>query len=97
MHTKGKWKYEDEYVRADTGDIIADVYFSEGMYWTKTDNARRICQCVNNFDDLLDACRKIVKLADKALNSNNTKRGIILTDIGNIAEAQVIAAAEKGD
>ncbi len=60
MFTKGKWKYEDEYIRADTGEIIADVYLCNGMYWTKTDNANRIVQAVNSHDMLVEALQGIL-------------------------------------
>ena len=60
MWTKGKWIYEKS---------TQTIRSSKENYWLVTmssfdgavdneANAHRICQCVNNFDELLDACKK---------------------------------------
>jgi hypothetical protein len=74
MHTKGKWKYES----CDNKEIEPDVFVEiEGKGWTICElnmtnfsyseaeaNARRICQCVNNFDELVDCLKELVGIID---------------------------------
>ena len=81
-YTKGVWlyrkdvdvvKYFDDYVInvANHQPLIARVYGS-------VDNAKRICQCVNNFDDLLEVCKELYsafahKAGDEKGNKLKTK------------------------
>ena len=70
-YTKRKWEVTDngfERMTAitDGSDLIAstddlgDWNFGEEFSWKFAEaNARRICQCVNNFDDLLEACKRV--------------------------------------
>ena len=73
-HTKGKWKirYYHNYGEQKDGEPITPVIVSDegrvativlfnaaiGRQDIADANARRICQCVNNFDKLLEACIK---------------------------------------
>lgn len=45
-------------------------------------------------DDLLAACERIGKLADKAFYQSKVQRGITINEIGNIAEATIAKVKE---
>lgn len=94
-HTKGEWMLDggtntkgDLFIwQAGTyfgGHAIATVHgeIQEGA----EANARRICQCVNNFDKLLDVCEQFVFLK----KTNMTKKQVRLHC--DIAEAAIAAA-----
>jgi hypothetical protein len=70
MFTKGKWEVSSGIlVCSEEAKIVAncmpvgvpklDIPFKDAVA-----NAKRICHCVNNFDDLLDACKKLLKKQD---------------------------------
>ena len=71
MYTKGKWKIIDRNTEnapmIGTEDYlyIGEVYnLGHDVNQTNKDeaeaNAKRICQCVNNFDELLEACERLI-------------------------------------
>lgn len=56
MYTKGKWEIYSKTLLKN--DSEPEQYIS----CTGSDaeaNAKRICYCVNNFDNLLEACKKV--------------------------------------
>ncbi len=79
MHTKGKWEIGEFYypddrrqgtceVRQDMGILAKVVLPAKGWsgYEEGQANARRIVQCVNSHDDLLEACiyaKKLIEIA----------------------------------
>lgn len=61
-HTKGEWKVNGTIVQDETGYPIVLVWPNTKLSSADSSalmnaNAHRICQCVNNFDRLLEACR----------------------------------------
>ena len=59
-HTKGKWRQDKhgDSIEGENGKIITIMY----PCTLPTDpqsvaNARRICQCVNSYDELLETCK----------------------------------------
>ena len=118
-HTKGKWESDElspEFIVCGN-KIIASIaspndvlcYEDKDFKGTKaseaTANARRICQCVNGWDNLqalnkqlLDAYRKIGKKADTIVRQSKdgklTKERMALNEIAIMADF-VIEAAER--
>ncbi len=73
-HTKGKWTIETPCGFPYSGLYIVPVIRKDFPYHIakirqlreskeSEANARRICQCVNNFDDLLAACEIVIHRA----------------------------------
>jgi len=57
-YTKGKWEAKGYEIITPTG--LFELVLMDGVgLKQKEANARRICQCVNNFDDLLEACKRV--------------------------------------
>jgi len=61
-YTKGEWivveedeSFDIEYRNEDGGGFIAEL----PKYANAKADAQRIVQCVNNFDDLLEACKAV--------------------------------------
>ena len=89
-HTNTEWKVSSgTLIVTDEARIIANTtpIAVEGLelpYKEARANAKRICQCVNNFDALLEACKRGLKLV-KVLNPRGDPR-----------IEKVITEAEKG-
>lgn len=107
MHTEGKWdiqggtnKKGDLFIWKSGeyygGHAIATVHgeIEEGA----EANAHRICQCVNNFDGLLDALKSVQRY-----NKSAKEGKINLDEAGDYWEVvmdevtEAVAAAEKGE
>ena len=109
--TKDKWEVRyyhqygnrraDEEITPDimcNGERIASVCVyaaAKGKQEIADANAKRICQCVNNFDALLDACKKASYVYDVAISETPTGlRRERLTEL-NILRMQAIQEAGK--
>jgi hypothetical protein len=98
MWTKGKW-YIDKSglrIRAKSGSIVycdseRENNISEQEHLA---NARRICQCVNNFDELLNISKKLLSCL-RAAKAYPQTFNLWNKEIQKAEQA--IANAEKGD
>ena len=59
MHQEGKWEAV-EYSRHWAIQIDGKNHFLSNDYANAEANARRICQCVNSHDALLEACKAVI-------------------------------------
>ena len=69
MITQGNWKFENEYIRSEIGEIIADPYCMETAKTTPNemeDNARLIAAA----PELLAACKGFMRFANRDLPKN---------------------------
>ena len=60
--TKDKWRQDDNVVRDEKGNIVADCEDYHGDFDDDVSetHARRIVQCVNSHDALLEVCKELV-------------------------------------
>lgn len=106
MHTKGEWKWvhhkEDKLQHRiciimespERAKHIADIYYVKPEDMS---NAKRICQCVNNFDGLLEVLKQIHRDYQEFVD---TEDGDTFDERmgANIADAEVVVEeAEKGE
>ncbi|HUX80331.1 MAG TPA: hypothetical protein VMW10_11415 [Alphaproteobacteria bacterium] len=96
-YTKGKWEVFDNYlhhkvlIRAKGKGFNVATCLGEYEGYSleeKEANVRRIVQCVNSHDALLDACKKIKKIEDGCF-----KRGVGYDQqVDDIVEAAIAQA-----
>lgn len=62
-HTPEPWKYEDEYVRNEGGEIIADTLIDREDFETSKANGERIIACINNLAGIDDVRQFVIEHA----------------------------------
>ena len=94
MYTKDKWQKmpkTDTILQNEKGRTIAVFNFvdmanaDEMSLGEAQDNINRVCQCVNNFDALLEACKMVMEVKPQERMNDNTLAYV----------AQAIQEAEK--
>ena len=88
-YTKGKWEKNNLEIKVAGRGIVARCPTTNtGGTMECVANAERICQCVNNFDDLLETCKELLQ----AYRLN--RKQIFGTDAIEEAARQAITKAE---
>jgi len=93
MYTKGKWKFEDEYVRAENGEIIADPYCMETAK-TSRGNMEANARLIAAAPELLEACKNFFEWHANHFEEFSDEINGQLLCLANDAEA-AIAKAES--
>ena len=108
-HTKGKWEYSvlngtqtpaTLFTSQDGVEIDIAVFEKWEASWAKAEmeaNARRICQCVNNFDEVVETLKSALEWhkGDKWRAGTVSERS--QWQIQKNRYEQAIAKAEKGE